>query len=120
VLHEGIGIPHAEIGAVLGASEAGSRQLLARARRRVAADPARQPGPSPEAHRRLVAALRAAFDMGDAAPLVGLLREDAVLPADTYGELPAPRRPIVGPARILRFIAGVRETAWKGSVRRWP
>ncbi len=104
VLHEAIGLTHAEIGAVLGASEAGSRQLLARARRRVAADPARQSGPRPEMHRRLVASLRAAFDAGDAASLVGLLREDAVLLADTGGELPAPRRPIVGSAQILHFL----------------
>jgi RNA polymerase sigma factor (sigma-70 family) len=106
VLHEAIGVTHAEIGAVLGASEAGSRQLLARARRRVAADPARQPAPSPQTHFRLVAALRAAFDTGDTASLVGLIREDAVLLSDTGGELPAPRRPIVGPARILRFLGG--------------
>ena len=105
VLHEAIGLTHAEIGAVLGATEAGSRQLLARARRRVAADPARQPIPPPEMHRRLVASLRAAFDTGDAASLVGLLREDAVLLADTGGELPAPRRPIEGSAKILRFVA---------------
>jgi RNA polymerase sigma factor (sigma-70 family) len=114
VLHEAIGLTHAEIGAVLGTSEAGSRQLLARARRRVAAEPARQPGPSPETHRRLVAALRAAFDTGDAASLVGLLREDAVLVADAGGELPAPRRPIVGPARILRFFVGIHEKGLPG------
>ena len=114
VLHEAIGLTHAEIGAVVGASEAGSRQLLARARRRVAADPARQPRPSPDAHRRLVAALRAAFDTGDAGSLVGLLREDAVLVSDAGGELPAPRRPIVGPARILRFFAGIHERGLPG------
>ncbi|HKF16724.1 MAG TPA: sigma-70 family RNA polymerase sigma factor [Candidatus Dormibacteraeota bacterium] len=110
VLHEAIGLTHAEIGAVLSASEVRSRQLLARARRRVAADPARQPSPSPELHLRLVASLRTAFDTGDAASLVGLLREDAVLLADTGGELPAPRRPIVGPAKILRFLAGVLQS----------
>ncbi|HEY4027889.1 MAG TPA: sigma-70 family RNA polymerase sigma factor [Candidatus Dormibacteraeota bacterium] len=105
VLHEAIGLTHAEIGAILGASEAGSRQLLARARRRVAADPARQRSPRPELHRRLVASLRAAFDTGDAASLVGLLREDAVLLADTGDELPAPRGPIVGSTKVLRFLA---------------
>lgn len=114
VLHEAIGLTHAEIGAVLGASEAGSRQLLARARRRVAADPARQPSPSPELHLRLVASLRTAFDTGDTASLVGLLRQDTVLLADAGGELPAPRRPIMGPAQILRFLAGVRQRPLPG------
>jgi RNA polymerase sigma factor (sigma-70 family) len=107
VLHEAIGLTHSEIGAVLGATEAGSRQHLARARRRVAADPARQPNPPPEMHRRLVASLRAAFDAGDAGSLLGLLREDAVLLADTGGELPAPSGPIEGSAEILRFLAMV-------------
>jgi RNA polymerase sigma-70 factor (ECF subfamily) len=114
VLHEAIGLTHVEVGVVLGVSEAGSRQLLARARRRVAADPARQPSPLPEAHRRPVAALRAAFDTGDAAALVSLLREDAVLLADAGGELPAPRRPIEGPARIIRFFVGIHEKGLPG------
>jgi RNA polymerase sigma factor (sigma-70 family) len=114
VLHEAVGLTHAEIGAVLGASEAGSRQLLVRARRRIAAEPARQPSPSPVKHRRLVAALRAAVDTGDAASLVDLLREDAVLVADAGGELPTPRRPIVGPVRILRFFVGIHEHGLPG------
>jgi RNA polymerase sigma-70 factor, ECF subfamily len=107
VLHEAIGLTHGEVAQALGVSEAGSRQLLARARRRVAADPARQPAPSPAVHRRLVAALRAAFDSGDTGALVGLLRDDAVLVADTGREIPAPSVPMVGPASILRFLATV-------------
>ncbi|HZU19440.1 MAG TPA: sigma-70 family RNA polymerase sigma factor [Candidatus Dormibacteraeota bacterium] len=107
VLHEAIGLSHREIAEILGVSEAGSRQLLARARRRVAADPARQPAPSPAMHRRLLTALRTAFDSGDTGPLVGLLREDAAVVADTGGEIAAPRRPLVGPRSILRFLAGV-------------
>ena len=109
VLHEAVGLTHAEIAAVLGVKEAGSRQLLARARRRVAAEPARFPRPSAQAHRRLVAALRAAVDTGHAASLVQLLREDAALVVDTGGELPAPRRAIVGPDKIGRFFVGVHD-----------
>ena len=41
VLHEAIGLTQGEVAHVLGVSEAGSPQLLARARRRIAADPAR-------------------------------------------------------------------------------
>ena len=61
-----------------------------------------------------MAALRAAIDTGDAAALVGLLREDVVLVADTGGELPAPRRPIVGPARIRRFFVGIHDYGLPG------
>ncbi|HSR25031.1 MAG TPA: RNA polymerase subunit sigma-24, partial [Candidatus Eisenbacteria bacterium] len=60
-----------------------------------------------------MAALRAAVDTGDAASLVRLLREDAVLVADAGGELP-PRRPIVGPARIVRFFVGIHERGLAG------
>jgi RNA polymerase sigma-70 factor, ECF subfamily len=110
VLHEAIGLTHGEVARVLGVSEAGSRKLLARARSRVAADPARQPAPSPALHLRLVAALRAAFDSGDTGALVGLLRDDAVLEADTNREIAAPSRPIVGAPSILRFVAGAAAT----------
>ncbi|HEX4215662.1 MAG TPA: sigma-70 family RNA polymerase sigma factor [Candidatus Dormibacteraeota bacterium] len=107
VLHEAIGLTHGEVAAVIGVSESASRQLLSRARRHVAADPARQPSPSPAMHRRLLDALRIAFDSGDTGGLVGVLREDAVLVHDTGGELPSPTRPLVGPERILRFLARV-------------
>ncbi|MBO0690695.1 MAG: sigma-70 family RNA polymerase sigma factor [Candidatus Dormibacteraeota bacterium] len=112
VLHEAIGLSHGEVAQVLGVSDAGSRQLLARARRRVAADPARQPAPSPAMHRRLVAALRAAFDSGDTGQLVGLLRDDAVLVPDTGGELAAPPSPLVGRATILHYLAGWAALRW--------
>ncbi|MGH7918631.1 MAG: hypothetical protein ACREQM_01660, partial [Candidatus Dormibacteraceae bacterium] len=78
------------------------------------AQPARNATPSPQAHRRLVAALRAAVDTGDTASLVGLLREDAVLVVDVSGDLPAPRRPVVGAARVRRFFAGIHEQGMPG------
>lgn len=107
VLHEAIGLSHGEVAEVIDVSEAASRQLLSRARRHVAADPARQPAPPAATHRRLLDALRAAFDTGDTGGLVGMLRDDAVLVHDTGGELPSPTRPLVGPERILHFLARV-------------
>lgn len=107
VLHEAMGLSHSEIAEVIEVSEASSRQLLSRARRRVAAEPARQPAPSPARHRRLLDALRAAFDTGDTGVLVGMLRDDAVMVHDTGGELPAPTGPLVGREQILRFLAYV-------------
>jgi RNA polymerase sigma-70 factor (ECF subfamily) len=106
VLREAMGLSHVEIAAAVGVSEANSRQLLARSRRRVAEAPARAT-PPPGAHRRLVAALRAAFDSGDAGPLVSLLREDMVLVTDGGGEVLAARRRILGRDRVLRFFSGV-------------
>lgn len=59
VLHEGLGLSHAEVATALGATEAASRQLLARARRRLPAD-LRAPGgrrADPTEHRRLTEAM---------------------------------------------------------------
>jgi RNA polymerase sigma factor (sigma-70 family) len=107
VLREGLELSHREIASLLGVREAASRQLLARARQRVADSRARGAA-TPETHRRLLVALRDAFETGDAAALVALLREDAVTISDGGGETPAARRPILGRDRILRFFAGVR------------
>lgn len=111
VLHEGLGLSHAEVGCALGATEAASRQLLARARRRLPAD-LQSPGgrrPDPGEHRRLVDAMVAAFDSGDLAPLLALMHEDMQLISDGGGQVRAALRPIVGAEKVLRFLAGLRE-----------
>jgi RNA polymerase sigma-70 factor (ECF subfamily) len=106
VLREALDLSHAEIAAAVGVSEASSRQLLARGRRRIAASHARAE-PSPEAHRRLVEALLGAFRAGDVSSLVALLREDVVALTDGGGETLAARRPVVGRDRVLRLFAGL-------------
>jgi RNA polymerase sigma factor (sigma-70 family) len=110
VLREAVGLSHAEIAAAAGVSEAGSRQLLSRARRRLTGEHARTT-PPPGAQARLVAALRRAFDDGDLGALVDLLREDVVLVGDGGGEVLTARRPILGLDRVLRLLAGLRGRA---------
>ncbi|MQA87363.1 MAG: sigma-70 family RNA polymerase sigma factor [Streptosporangiales bacterium] len=107
VLREAVGLSHAEIARTVEITEVASRQLLARARRHVVDSPARST-PSREEHRRLVDVLDAAFKTGDVEPLVALMREDVVLVSDAGGEVKAPRRPIVGRDKVLRFSLGVR------------
>lgn len=107
VLREALDLAHAEIGRAAGISEAGSRQLLARARRRLAAEPGRRAAPV-QAQHEFVAALVAAFDSGDSGPLIARLREDVVLLSDGGGEVPAALRPIFGRDKVLRFMVGVR------------
>ena len=106
VLREALELSHAEIAATIGVSEGGSRQLLARARRRIASAHARA-APSAEAHGRLVGALLAAFRAGDVSALVALLREDVVALTDGGGEALAARRPVLGRDRVLRLFAGL-------------
>ncbi len=114
VLREAVGLSHAEIAETIGVSEAAARQHLARARRRLAQDGGRGGTPDPETHRKLVAALRAAFETGDVQPLIGLLRADVVLVSDAGGEARAPRRPIVGRDKVLRFALGARRRGEPG------
>ena len=113
VLREALDLSHAEIGRAIGVTEASSRQLLARARRRIAGSPARA-APSEEAHRRLVEALLGAFRAGDVSSLVALLREDAVAVTDGGGEALAALRPVLGRDRVLRLFAGLLAKAPPG------
>jgi RNA polymerase sigma-70 factor (ECF subfamily) len=106
VLREALDLSHAEIAAAIGVSEGASRQLLSRARRRIASSHARAT-PSAEAHRRLAGALMAAFRAGDMRSLVALLREDVVTVTDGGGETLAARRPVRGRDRVLRLFAGL-------------
>ncbi len=113
VLREALELSHAEIARAVGITEAGSRQLLARARRRIAGSPARA-APSAEAHRRLADTLIDAFRAGDVTSLVALLREDVVAITDGGGETLAALRPVYGRDRVLRFFAGLLAKAPPG------
>jgi len=113
VLREALDLSHAEIGAAIGVSEGTSRQLLSRARRRIASAHARTT-PSAEAHGRLVGALMAAFRAGDVSSLVTLLREDVVAVTDGGDEALAARRPVLGRDRVLRLFAGLLAKAPRG------
>jgi RNA polymerase sigma-70 factor (TIGR02957 family) len=106
VLREAFGYEHREIAAILGVSEAGSRQLLARARRRVAEAPPRFDA-SPARRRRLVERFVAAARDGDLQGLEELLAEDVTSWSDSGGQVSAARRPVVGRARVARFAAGI-------------
>jgi RNA polymerase sigma factor (sigma-70 family) len=106
VLREALQLSHAEIAAAVGITEVSSRQLLARARRRIASSHARAV-PSAAEHGRLVDALLAAFRAGDVRSLVSLLRDDAVAVTDGGGEALAARRPILGRDRVLRLFTGL-------------
>src|SRR5205814_9561472 len=106
VLREALALSHAEVAAAVGVSEAASRQLLARARRRLASAPARA-APRAGVHERLVEAMLAAFRAGDVGSLVALLREDVVALTDGGGEVLAARRPVEGRDRVVRLFAGL-------------
>ncbi len=106
VLHESFGYRHREIAHVLGLTEAHSRQLLRRARQRVAAHrpPAR---PIPKEWQDLVESFFAAATAGDVERLERLLAEDVAYFGDGGGKAPVARRPVLGRHRVAHFFAQV-------------
>jgi RNA polymerase sigma-70 factor (ECF subfamily) len=110
LLHDIFGYEYPELSRILGRAEPACRQLVARARRRVAE---RRPrfDVSPEEHTRLLAEFLHATTAGDLNGLVGLLAENAVLRADGGGIVTAARNPVVGAERIARWTLGVMEKA---------
>jgi RNA polymerase sigma-70 factor, ECF subfamily len=109
VLREGLDYSHREIADTVRMSEAASRQLLTRARQRMASGPPRRPA-DPEEHRRLLTALLAAFSAGDTRRLVELLRTDVVLTSDGGGEVKAALHPVTGQDKVVRLLVALWPT----------
>jgi RNA polymerase sigma-70 factor (ECF subfamily) len=112
ILREALGLPHGEVAAALGKSPAASRQIVARARRRLSGAARRTRAragralPAAEQARRaeaFFAALRAESVEG----LVALLADDAQAHSDGGGRAVAARRVVRGAARVARLLAGV-------------
>ncbi|MDF3292344.1 RNA polymerase sigma-70 factor [Streptomyces silvisoli] len=106
VLREAFGYPHAQIAEVLELSEDNSRQLLRRARSRVGEPQARFEATWEQRRRMVEEFLRAAGD-GDVAGLEELLTQDVVAWADGGGRVSAARRPVLGPSKVARLVAGL-------------
>lgn len=106
VLHESFGYSHREIGGLLDMPEPNCRQLLRRARQRMAAGQPRFQ-PPPEDWRRLVESFLAAAGGGDLPGLEKLLATQVTVWADGGGKVSAARRPVSGRDRVARYLAGV-------------
>jgi RNA polymerase sigma-70 factor, ECF subfamily len=104
VLHDMFGMPFDEIAPIVDRSEAATRQLASRARRRVrGATPALDPDLREQ--RRVVDAFLAAARGGDFDALLEVLDPDVVFRLDSGGVVPRARRPVEGAqavaARVL-------------------
>ena len=106
VLHEVFGFEYAEIAAAMERARAAVRQLAHRARKHVEARrPRMTVGPeAPEVIERVPRPRPAA---ATSRRLMDLLAPDVVLLSDGGGIVSAARRPIVGPDKVARFLAGV-------------
>jgi RNA polymerase sigma-70 factor (ECF subfamily) len=106
VLREVFGLPVAEVARVLDRSEAAVRQLAHRAREHVEA---RQPrfDADRRATREATERFLAACTGGDVAALLEVMAPDVVLLSDGGGKAKAPLRPILGSAKVARFLAAI-------------
>jgi RNA polymerase sigma-70 factor (ECF subfamily) len=108
LLHQVFDYSHAEVGEMLGMSEAASRQLFHRAKEHVAANRPRFE-PSREAHQRLLFAFLSAVARGDVDAISSVLAEDVVLYGDNAGKgREATVTPIGGQRAVARFFAAKR------------
>ncbi|MFF9689719.1 RNA polymerase sigma-70 factor [Streptomyces sp. NPDC014623] len=106
VLREAFGFPYAEIGAVLGRSEAAVRQLAGRAKRHVEERKPRY-DVDPAARRDITERFLAAAAGGDLEQLLALLAPDVRLVGDSGGKVKAPRRIIETADKVGRFLLAV-------------
>lgn len=106
VLRESYDVPFQEIAALLGKDVAACRQILRRARVRLADLPQPSSASTP-APAHLVSALVQALSSGDVPSLAALLRENVTWTSDAGSEQRAARRPIRGVDRVSRGIAGI-------------
>jgi RNA polymerase sigma-70 factor (ECF subfamily) len=101
---------HAEIGEILGTTTDNSRQLLHRAKARLAERRPRLTGTT-ESRRAVAERFARAFTSGDGSELTALLAQDVGLWSDGGGKASAARRPLLGRDQVLNFLVGLHRTA---------
>jgi RNA polymerase sigma-70 factor, ECF subfamily len=100
---------HAEIAEILGTTPENSRQLLHRAKRRLAQGRPRLSGTA-ESRRAIAERFARAFSTGDGTALTALLANDVGMWSDGGGKATAARRPLFGRDDVLKFLVGLHRT----------
>ncbi|MBX9393678.1 RNA polymerase sigma factor SigJ [Streptomyces sp. TRM72054] len=103
VLREAFDYAYAEIASILLLSQANTRQIVSRARKRLSAE-RREPVDTAQ-HRRLLEAFVAAAQHGDVAALENVLSADVVAYADGNGMRGVAQLAVVGAERVARISA---------------
>jgi RNA polymerase sigma-70 factor (TIGR02957 family) len=111
ILKEACDCDHGEIASTLGISVESSRQLLHRAKQRVAAGKSRLTGTS-SSRRDAAQRFAQALISGDNERLKHMLAADVGLWTDGGGKVLAARRPLLGRDEVLKFLVGLYRTAF--------
>ena len=106
LLKDVFGYEHTEVADVLGTSPENSRQLLHRAKTRLAKGRPRLTG-TVQTRRAVAERFARAFAAGDGPALKALLTADVGLWSDGGGKATAARRPLAGCDDVQKFLAGI-------------
>ena len=106
LLYEVLDHDHVEIAELLEITPVASRQILHRAKERVAAEKQRFT-PPPDQQRRIIETFLAALVHGDVTAVRNVLAADVVSLADGGGKTFAARRPVLGADAVARLFIGV-------------
>ena len=117
VLREALDYPYERIADVVGASVAGARQLVSRARRHLAS--ARRTEVPATQQRRLLEAFLVAAQSGQVGELEHLFADDVVSYTDGNGVERAARIPVAGRRRVAQFVAAFASHFWTGKTIDW-
>ncbi|MFF4723916.1 RNA polymerase sigma-70 factor [Streptomyces mirabilis] len=117
VLREAFDYPYKRIADMLETSEANTRQLVSRARKRLSAE--RREPVSPAAHRRLLEVFLSAAQTGNLSVLEDVLTADVVSYSDGGGMRGASRIPVVGRSHVSRYLAAFAPRFWPQTDIRW-
>ena len=108
---------HGEIAEILGTTVENSRQLLHRAKERLAEGRPRLTGTT-QSRRAVAERFARAFASGDGSELAALLAKDVGMWSDGGGKASAARRPLAGRDRVLELLVGLHRTAWTAGLTR--
>jgi RNA polymerase sigma-70 factor, ECF subfamily len=101
---------HSEIADMLATTADNSRQLLHRAKLRIAEGRPRLTGTA-QSRRAIAERFSRAFSSGDGSELTALLAKDVSMLSDGGGKASAARRPLIGRDEVLHFLIGLHRTA---------
>lgn len=113
ILREAFDYPYSQIAEIIGSTEAASRQLVSRARKRIVAE--RHNPVTGSEQRELLTAFVTAAQSGDLEELERLLAADVVSYSDSNGAARATRYPLVGAERVAKVHKAYASTFWQGA-----
>ncbi|SHN47389.1 RNA polymerase sigma-70 factor [Cryptosporangium aurantiacum] len=117
VLREAFDYPYAQIAEILHASEPSVRQLVSRARKHLTQE--RRAPATATTQRELLKTFLAAAKSGDMTALEQLFSSDVRSLSDGNGKVRVARAPVVGVARVARFLTAISDWFWDGVDLDW-